>query len=318
MAESSWPSPSGGRSVSDTQYEALVSGYAPDGLIGKPSDAQPCYGDSSGMQVSFRVHSQGLVRGHLWDSGSTVINLSITSNATGQTRYDMVVLRLDRSTFDITAVVRVGTPGAGVPSYTQTPGTSGVWEIPVASVRVGPGVANIGGSDVTTAGWFLVRGGGISCTSITRPPHDQGLRIFEDDTNRQYISTGTSWILAVEDTGWQYITALGSAWNYTPGLGGLQPAYRRVNGIIFFRTGELVRNSNLSSGTNTKLFDIPAGFRATYNHRITGMLTGGWAGNISFNHISSPTNANEVWLLNPVAMSTGYICHMPDASWPVD
>src|SRR5439155_15863788 len=121
----------------------------------------------------------------------------------GLTRYDLGVLRLDRSTWNVTAAVKAGTPGAGVaPSPQRDLGTSGLYEMPLASFPVPSGFLTIGPTDPTKLAWYLVPGGGITCTSLSRPPHAAGRRIYETDTGRSYVSTGITWAVTAEDTGW--------------------------------------------------------------------------------------------------------------------
>lgn len=313
MAESSWPYDSS--AIDDIQYEALVGNIYPDGMLGRPTDPQMCYGDSSGMRVSFQANSMVLVRGRVWSSGATVITRTIDANTSGQTRYDLVVIRLDRTSFQATAVVRKGTPGAGVPSFTQTVGTTGYWEVPIAKVQVASGAITIGGSDVTVAGWYAAPGGGaVLCTSATRPPHVEGLRIHEHDTGVEYVSNGSSWRISMEDTDWQGLTVT-SAWSW--GSSGTdQPLVRRKDGVVYFRTGEIARTSNLASGSDSQLFDIPPGFRAPQIHKAVGVY-GSRPANVTFYYSTSPSRANQVWVINQSGMSTGDILHLPDVSWPL-
>jgi len=315
MAESSWPFNNG--PVDDAQYEALVGSVYPDGMLGSPSDPQMCYGDNSGMSVAFRANSQVLVRGRIWDSGNSVVTKTIDANSSGQTRYDLVVVRYDRSNYGCTAQVRKGTPGAGVPSFTQTAGSAGVWEVPIAKVQVTSGAVSIGGSDVTVAGWYASPGSmAVLCTSQTRPPHKESLRIHEHDTGVEYISTGSSWLLTMEDTDWQPLTVT-SSWTWGSGTNTDQPLVRRRNGVVYFRAGEIKRTSALSSGSASKLYDIPSGYRVPWFNFQTGLADGNKACDIGFYHTGDDTRPNEVWLRNSPAMANGDILHIPSCSWPL-
>jgi hypothetical protein len=317
MAQSSWPDPSGGRSVNDLQYEQLVSSYTFDGLVPRPDGADLCYGDSSGMKANFRIGSQVLLRGHMWTSGPSVISVDIDDNPAGQTRYDLVVIRLNRDdSYQATAEVRKGTPGAGLPSYTRTEASDGVWEMPVAQVAVAPSASTIGGSDVTTVGWYINRGGDIQCTSSTRPPHRAGLHIFETDTKRAYVSNGTSWILDLEDTGWVTLPFAGSNWTADSTA---NPIIRRYNGVVYLRLGDPKKIGTLLANNDSHIVDIPEGFRTTYFHRTVAQCPGGAAAISIYhsNYTNVPARANQVWLTNAPQINNNTTIWIGDVAYPI-
>ncbi len=172
MAESSWPNPADGRSVDDVQYEKLAAYYgATGGVMGDFSSPQLIYGDSSGMQIKIAADRHALVRGHVWWSGSTIATKAIASNASGSTRTDLVVLRLDRTTWAVTLVVIAGTPGSGAPSPTQWTGTTSVWDLPLATVTVTSGAVTISAGNVNyVASHLRSDGGGLRTNSYTYVP----------------------------------------------------------------------------------------------------------------------------------------------------
>lgn len=317
MPYSSWPAPSGGRSVNDAQYEALAAAYSYDGLISRTDGQTLCYGDSSGLKVSFRIHSQAVVRGHMWDSGASVITIDVDANPSGQIRTDLVVLRLDRSTYEIAPVVRKGTPGAGAPAFTQTPGDSGVWEIPVARVQVAASASTIGGSDVTVAGWYLGRGE-IVCTSTTRPPHLAGLKIFETDTTNALISTGSSWVVTSSDTGWINVPITNSWWTATDTAA---PIIRRFNGVVYLRLGDLKRiNGAVQANDDSELVTIPEGFRDTKFHRAGAMVGTSGACSLSIYHSSYTAianRANKVFVVSHPVIPVNSLLQCEDVQWPL-
>jgi len=157
MAQSSWPTTAGSRAVSDVQWEKMAAGFAGDGVIGSPTDTPVVYADSTGMQVKVRANKNGLVRGRGWDSGSSEFNLTVTANASGSTRIDLVVLRLTRSTWETAIVVKAGSPGAGAPALTQDAVSTGIgtWEVALAQVTVINGAATIAASDVLTIAKYI-------------------------------------------------------------------------------------------------------------------------------------------------------------------
>jgi hypothetical protein len=150
VAESSWPTVAGGRSITDVQWEEMAGGFAASGIVAATSDTPVVYGDSTGMQVKVRANKLGNVSGNGWTSGPTEFTKAIGANATGSTRIDLVVLRLTRSSRAVTVEVRAGTPGAGVPSPVQDSiiAGTGIWEMPLAQVTVVSGASTISSTDV--------------------------------------------------------------------------------------------------------------------------------------------------------------------------
>lgn len=170
MAEASWPDPADGRVVSEWQYEQLAARFSDDGLDGTVFSGAPVVA-GSGMQVLVQAGQRASVRGFAWESGASDVPLAIASNASGSTRTDWVVLRLDRSDWRVRAAIRQGSPGSGPPSLVQQPGPTGVYEIPLARVRVTSGASSIVGSDVTP--WPLYIGTRIRPGGAGRNPHPQ-------------------------------------------------------------------------------------------------------------------------------------------------
>lgn len=161
MAESSWPSPSDGRTVDDIEHEKIGIGFGPyAGVIGDFTSPQLIYGDSSGRQFKVAADRYALVRGHIWWSGSSIVTVPIAANTSGSTRVDLVVLRLSRTTWDVNLTVIQGTPGAGNPSSTQNNGTTGVWDLQLAYVTVANNASTISAANVQYIGPHLDPGGG--------------------------------------------------------------------------------------------------------------------------------------------------------------
>jgi hypothetical protein len=92
-----------------------------------------------GMFVSV-ADGEAMVEGFHYKN-TTAKTLAIAANVSGSTRYDLIVLRLDRTANSLTAVVKQGTPGAGSPALTQVVG--GTWEFLLASVTVASGTLSI-------------------------------------------------------------------------------------------------------------------------------------------------------------------------------
>lgn len=201
MAEASWPDPADGRVVSEAQYEQLACRFAEDGING-PFFDQAIVTAGSGMKVNIEAGWYANVRGFAWYSGESDFEVGIDSNDnTAGPRTDWVVLRLDRSDWTVRVAVRKGTPASGPPSIVQQTGSTGVYEIPLATVTVPVGANAITDDMVTWLPLYIgsrIRpsGGGIG-----RNPNPQPGEITW--TGSAYEGwTGTKW-----QTVWQDLTA---------------------------------------------------------------------------------------------------------------
>lgn len=160
MAESTWPDPSTtpSRLVNDIQYEKLFSVMG-DGLLGTPL-TPAVVGDSTGLQVKIKANTRGLVKGHMYDAGTTDVVKTIAANTSGSTRLDLVVLQLDRATWKVTSQVKLGTPGASTPPTVQrdaddTATGTGKFEIPLAQVTVANGASTITAGNVKPLAYYI-------------------------------------------------------------------------------------------------------------------------------------------------------------------
>ncbi len=209
MAETSWPTTAGSRIVDDAQYEHLAWAWGrADGILGNPGDTAVVYGDSSGRQVKVRSGKRGHVRGRGWYSGTSDNTITIAANASGSTRIDVIVLRLTRSTWAVTAAVIAGTPGAGTPAITQdaTGGTTGVWEVPLAVVTVANGAATISAGNVADTTWFS-HGATIvtSSTAGVQPTAAAYTSMRHFDTGHLWETVSGAWRLAPWQSAWGVI-----------------------------------------------------------------------------------------------------------------
>lgn len=159
MAELSWPSPDNGRTVDEREYELIMAQTTDDGLLMDdtglqidPGGVAPVYGDSSGLQYKVAANIFGNVRGFGWTSGTSVITKTVAANGAGSTRYDRVVLRLDKSTWNVRIATVQGTAGGGLPALTRDVGASGVFEVHIATVTVTAGAGTITAGNVDSDG----------------------------------------------------------------------------------------------------------------------------------------------------------------------
>lgn len=87
-----------------------------------------------------------LVQG-IWYYNDTASAVSISANASGSTRIDVIVLEAVYASQTVRISKVQGTPGGGVPSLTQTPGA--VWQIPLAYVTAANGFVTLAQSTIT-------------------------------------------------------------------------------------------------------------------------------------------------------------------------
>lgn len=200
MAESSWPTTAGSRVVLDQEHEELARAWSgsADGILGYPGDTTVGYADASGRQVKVRASKLGQIRGRGWYSGTSDNTLSVTANSSGSTRMDLLVLRLTRSTWAITTVVKAGTPGAGNPALTQDTvsgiSTSGVWEVPILLITVVNGETSLSSGEVSDVAWYM-HGQTVVCSSTNpyQPSAAQYTRLRHSDTGHTYVPVSAVW-----------------------------------------------------------------------------------------------------------------------------
>lgn len=275
MGETSWPLPATGRAVDDIQFEQLMATLTGDGLYGYPTSTTPVYADATGMHVKVRPNVAGAVRGHGWRTDENGLTLSIGANS-GATRVDLVVLRLDRSDWSATMKVRAGSPGGAAPTPVQQPDSEaagdGIWEIPIAEVRVGSGVSTILPSDVKPVARYAGRPPVVVPYGSLPPPQPALIAIeVNPDTptaQRVSVSDGTRWLTIGEDVGPANV-ALGTNWE-----GIINRVYRR-NGFAALTLTFSRPTINLPAGSSVQVGVIPAGYRPTQQTWTVGVVQGG-------------------------------------------
>lgn len=268
MAQDSWPSPNHNtRNVTDPEYEKIAARFSDDGAWGDPTDTA-VVAAGTGLQVTVRSGVHASVRGHAWTSGTTDVTLAISSNASGSTRTDRVVLRLDRATWDVRAVVKEGTPGSGAPTLTQDVGDTGTFEIPLTQVTVPNGAASV---TVTREEQYIgSRVRPVRSTAMPISPK-RGEIVYEVDTGRWRAWTGTTWATLYEDTGELALGTGFSTWEaFSDNVG------RKVNGIVSIRLSLRRTGSTFSTSDDdgSKLATVPAALRPASRYQFaTGRFT---------------------------------------------
>lgn len=263
MAESSYPNPG----VTQLQHERLLGRSQPSGLLGVPSDQPLVYADGAGTrEVRIRASRQAIVEGYGWQNDASVVTKTLAANSSGSTRVDLVVLRLDRTTWTVTSQVIQGSPGSGAPSpITNAPGGSpDYYDLPLATVTIADGATTLAAATVTPVAWYLSPDGQILCTSTTRPPHERSRRIFETDTSREYISTGTVWLPTAGDATGTIATFGGFSHDYA--------VLRRRGGMVTFALTARKTSAGLSANTEYRCANVPADFRPLDHMSTVGIV----------------------------------------------
>jgi hypothetical protein len=168
MAQTSWPFEN--IDTSETQFSMWASNIGQGVIADKGFELEP-FADSTGMNVKIKS-GQALVRGHYYDSTDQE-TLTIATADLSNPRIDVVVLRLDPTANSIVLAVVAGTPASSptVPALTQTVG--GVYEFPLAEVRVNAAVATIAPANVTDVRYLFT-----PWTGAPRVPESQGNAII--------------------------------------------------------------------------------------------------------------------------------------------
>ncbi|MFJ3826245.1 hypothetical protein [Streptomyces nodosus] len=312
MAQDSWPSPENNRAITDTEYEKLAARFSDDGVYGSPID-DPVVTAGVGLTVNIRANVDASVRGHGWTSGPTGVVLDIAPNTSGQSRTDRVVLRLDRSTWTVQAVVRQGTPGAGPPALAQQTGDTGVYEVLVAGVTV----PNAATAVTVTRGELYVGSRIRPCLASHRNPNPvRGELAYETDTGRLVLWTGSAWKTVYEHSGTVGIDVVVAGWVST-----VDSVLEKRNGTVHLRLGSFMRASTpLTGSTDTRLpVLIPAAYRhPTRNQYGIAYTTGAGVGRFTI-YSGNTDRPGQVWLTNYPAISTGqYVLPQSGLSWVVD
>lgn len=315
MAQTSFPESDYNAGVlTEGEWERVAARFSDDGVDGNPS--QPAVVTAgTGLQVLVAAEVYAGVRGFTWYSGTTAVALEVTSNASGSTRVDWVCLRLDRSTWEVRAVVKAGTPGSGSPALVRDDAGTGVWEVPLALVVVPNSAAS-----VTVTRYEQYIGSRIApCTSTTRPVSPRrGDQIHETDTGRWLGWDGSAWRVIYNDSGPVVVNGTADPWSVN-----VDTVLEHRSGVVCLRLGAFERTGgNLPGGTDSRL---PVAIPSTYRHPNRDMhgiiyITGSGAGPgrvtvYAANNTSG--RAGEIWLTNHPGVPSGESVTGSTISWVV-
>lgn len=286
MAEVSYPSSTyNSGAVTDAEYERVMARATDNGVHGTPSDT-PVVTAGSGLQVLIKANKVATVRGLAWDSGTSDTAMAIAPNGAGTTRYDWVVLRLDRSTWQVRAAIVQGTAGSGTPAITRDVGTTGKFEVTVARVTVPSGASSVTVQAICTYVGSRVR---VANDGFSPPGTEQGEIQYRPNTGEWRGWTGTEWKTLYEDTGVLPLGAGYSTWT---------PQYdcvaTRRNGWVWARIWVKRIGSNLAAGDNgTVIATMPPSLVSTYHNFFTGVFNDGATCQVEIQ------NTGDIWVVEP-------------------
>jgi hypothetical protein len=270
VAELFYPT-SGGGSVTDTKYEQLIGQYGPSGLVGDFNTSQKLvYADSTGRQIKVRPNRAAIVRGYRWETDSAGLTVPIAANSSGQLRYDRAILRLDRTNWTVSFQIIQGTPAASpsVPNYTQTEGTTGYWEIPLARIAVASGATTIAAGDVLNQAFNI--GGWPFRGEKAAPPYTTG-------SGHLFYAVDNARMYAAIDNSWQVIGESGSLVSQGSAASGWSAGnvyYQRWNGFVYCQMLLTRTGGSLAANVDSTLFTIPSVYRMTGDAFIIGNVNG--------------------------------------------
>lgn len=197
------------------------------------------------------------------DSESFDVALSGTQPTSGQTRIDLIVLRMDPATKAVSRVLIPGTPatsGATQPSLTRS--ASGVWDMPILRITRGPGPVAVTQAMLTDLRSHVGPWLGFmpSSTDVTTVHADAPLgslaMVGTDLWVRRLVSTTPTWTNVTTPT-WTAATLASGIVS----RGVLPVAYGVVGGRCWL-TGIAGRTGGAAFAAGwTTLTTLPAGFR---------------------------------------------------------
>jgi hypothetical protein len=315
MAQVSWPDPAEGREIDEIDYEALEGLAGDNGLVGDPTVTAPVTATGAAMEVVVRSGLTGRVQGFGWSSGTTDVPLAIAANASGSTRLDRVVLRLDRSTWQVQAVILQGTPGAGAPAVTQQTGSIGVWEELLATVTVVDGAAVINAGDVISRPRWIGPRMSLANDGLTTITPAVGEQTWVHDVQKLLLWGGTEWKTLYEETGSVSAGIVLAGWTAT-----VDTLFRRRSGLVILRAGTWQwTGASIGSGVATRLpITIPTLYQPAVNSVYGAMSVYGahTAARATIYH-STDAKAGQVWLNNHAGIPTGAYVLGTNVTWAV-
>jgi hypothetical protein len=315
VAETSFPV-AGGAGVTDAAYERLMGPITGSGRYAfGPTTSQITtpliFGDNSGRQVKAYANQSAIVRGFRWESGTTPPVLALDANTSGNPRIDLIVLRLNRADFTVRLGKTNGTPATvpTAPAPVQDPSTTGVWELPVATVKVASsgttGQPFIQTTDVTATDWWLAPPSYVLRDGSYLPTAVNGALVHRIDNGRTYRGVGSGYALLGEAGAETKITVAGgwtSDFIYA----------QRVNGWTNFRASVVLNVADRPASTALTVCALPSGFLPSRDVPIVCYLS---PNQIAYATVDSTSGSVVVDGYGAVFPKGGKLI-IPATSWP--
>lgn len=195
MAIDSFPNTAhASRAVTLAEHEQLAAPLTGSGLVGYTGVA-PVYADSTGRQVKVRAGVHGLIRGTKFVNATETV-VAVTTNTSGNPRKDLLVARLDRSTYQVSFVVIAGvaaaTPLAPSPVRTDSIDGSGVFDQPLAEITLANAYTTIADLNLVNRAWWLSKSG-YQGFDAAKPPIEPGALFKAADAGITYVGGAAKW-----------------------------------------------------------------------------------------------------------------------------
>lgn len=320
MADDSWPGPNhNSRAVTSAELDLLLSAYVPNGLVGSPADLDIIYCDSSGLNVKVRAGRYAIVRGRIWYSGASALTVSLAANGTGSDRYDLIVLRYNRTTYDVRADKVTGTPGSGIPSPVND---ASYFDFPLGHVLVTPGAVATDGTDAKVTTYYL--GSSLfTAESNYAPPVTAFSLVAESDTGKLKAAINGSWVTLHQDSNW---TSRSPSTGFTIPSGGYGVRFRAV-GAQAFMHAQVQRVNALAANSRAVFVTFDAQYAPSERLPValwvaadSGPLTV-VSGKVTVPsvRVNAAIQANGTITMDAhPALDAGALVMMPLTSWPID
>lgn len=199
MAEFSAPF-DGSSIATELQWSRMARRWGSDGVHTEDPSSTALKVTGSGTTSVAVAPGMAFVNGFFYNLDA-VKNLSVSANATGAARIDLVVLRADQAANSVTVQYKTG--GTTAPPLTQV--EDGVWEIPLAQCTVAAGSTVVTAANVADKRYLTGRGV-LPSISGARPVSAKSTLMIEGTD--LYVGDGADW---------QWLASVGlKDFTYTP------------------------------------------------------------------------------------------------------
>lgn len=137
-----------GANVTEAQWREMAESWLPTGIVSGITNQFAVAQRAAGANMSVDVATgQARIQGHVGVSTS-IINVGVAANGTGNPRIDRIILRANFTTNIVEVDILQGTP-AGSPVAPTLTQNSAMWEISLAQIAVAAGAVSIATANIT-------------------------------------------------------------------------------------------------------------------------------------------------------------------------